>query len=114
MGPQPRWVGVHRVERDPREGTSVGVRCRPLGKERRLAVTRRSTDERERPLPPAAQPLDESWALEQTVLDMRGAELGRDDVRRPGDTPGSTVFGLLATRELSLILAPAAIRSSPG
>ena len=56
--------------------------CRPLGEKRGLPVARRSADERERPLPAAAQLLDEIGALEQAVLDVRGAELRRDDVRR--------------------------------
>ncbi len=82
--PQPSRVGVLRVERDPGEGVTIGVRRRPLGQERGLPVPRRSADERERSLSAAAQPLDEIGALKQAVLHVWRAELGRDDVRRLG------------------------------
>ena len=82
MPPQPRRVGIHRVERDPREGRAIGVRGRPLGKERAFPVAGRSADECERPLPTAAQRLNESRALEQALPDVWRAELGSDDVRR--------------------------------
>ena len=55
MAPQPRGVGVPRVERDPREGIALCVLRSPLGEKRRLPVSRRRADERERPLPPAPE-----------------------------------------------------------